>query len=342
MKQKIIRILIIVVVVAGVIFVTQRNTRGQYIKLAGLTQGTSYHITYQSRRGRNLQRQIDSLLTDFDRSLSIYLPTSVVSKINRNESDVEADEKLITVLNKAFEVNETTGGAFDITVAPLVNAWGFGFTSASSTDSATIDSLMQFVGMDKIRLNGTKIEKADPRVMLDFNAIAQGYSVDVVSAYLRKLGIKHYMVEIGGEVSTLGHNDKGNIWRIGIDKPLEGNMIPGSDLQAILQLNRKSLATSGNYRKFYEKDGLKYSHTVNPVTGYPVMSNLLSVTVVADDCMTADAYATSFMVMGLEKAKVFLEKHKFLDAYLIYSDEKGQFRVYFTGGFSRYLAEQLQ
>ena len=149
------------------------------------------------------------------------------------------------------------------------------------------------------------------------------------------------MVEIGGEISTKGRNDKGNIWRIGIDKPLEGNITPGANLQAILQLNRKSLATSGNYRKFYEKNGIKYAHTINPRTGYPAISNLLSATVIADDCMTADAYATAFMVMGLEKSIEFLNRNKSLDAYLIYNDEKGKYKIYYTEGFSRYLAEQL-
>jgi thiamine biosynthesis lipoprotein len=341
MKNNLFRILILAFVIAAILFISLRNTRGQYIKLAGLTQGTSYHITYQSRQGRNLQHEIDSLLADFDRSCSIYLPSSVISRINQNDPSVEADEKLIRIFNKSLEVNKKTEGAFDITVGPLVNAWGFGYTPVSETDSNTIDSLMQFVGLDKARLSGNRIIKAHPGVMLDLNAIAQGYSVDVIAHYLEKLKIRNYMVEIGGEVSTSGRNDKGNIWRIGIDKPMEGNLVPGANLQAILQLNKKSLATSGNYRKFYEKDGVKYAHTINPKTGYPVISNLLSATVVADDCMTADAYATAFMVMGLDKSIDFLDHSKSLDAYLIYSDEKGRYKVYYSGGFSRYLAEQL-
>jgi thiamine biosynthesis lipoprotein len=341
MKNNLIRGLILAFFVAAVLFVSLRNTRGQYIKLAGLTQGTSYHITYQNRQGKNLQREVDSLLTDFDRSCSIYLPSSVVSRINQNNPSVEADAKFMRIYNKSIEVNKKTEGAFDITVGPLVNAWGFGFTAASETDSNTIDSLMQFIGMDKVRLSGNRIIKADPGVMLDLNAIAQGYSVDIIAHYLEKLKIRNYMVEIGGEVRTRGRNDKGNIWRIGIDKPIEGNLVPGADLQAILQLSKKSLATSGNYRKFYEKDGIKYAHTLNPKTGYPVISNLLSATVVADDCMTADAYATAFMVMGLDKSIDFLEHNKSLDAYLIYSDEAGRYKVYYSRGFSRYLTEQL-
>ncbi|MBN1414889.1 MAG: FAD:protein FMN transferase [Bacteroidales bacterium] len=341
MKNNIIRGLILAFVVVAVLFITLKSSRGQYNKIAGLTQGTSYHITYQSRQGKNLQHEVDSLLADVDRSLSIYLPSSVISRINQNDPDVEADEKFITIFEKSVEVNRISGGAFDITVAPLVNAWGFGFTAASATDSATIDSLLQFVGMDKVKLSGKTVMKAHPLLMLDVNAIAQGYTVDLLVEYFEKLGIKNYMVEVGGEVRTRGRNDKGNRWRIGIDKPMEGNMIPGANLQAILQFHRRSLATSGNYRKFYEKDGIRYSHTINPATGYPAMSNLLSATVIADDCMTADAYATAFMVMGLEKSKKFLDRHRSLDAYLVFSDQKGQYQVYYTKRFKRYLEEQL-
>jgi thiamine biosynthesis lipoprotein len=339
MKQNFIKGLILVLVVAAVLLLSHRIGQAQYIKTAGFIQGTTYHITYESKSGRNLQPEFDSLLAAFDRSLSIYLPSSLISRINQNDPAVEADEKFMAVFNKSNEVWKETGGAFDITVAPLVNAWGFGFTAASATDSAAIHGLLQYVGMDKVTLSGKKIIKAHPNVMLDVNAIAQGYSVDLVSEYLESLGIKNYMVEIGGEVRVRGRNDKGNYWHIGIDKPVEGNMIPGKDLQVILQLNRRSLATSGNYRKFYEKDGIKYAHTINPATGFPAMSNLLSATIIADDCMTADAYATACMVFGLEKSIDFLGKHTFLEAYLIYSDENGEFKVFSTPGFEKYRAE---
>jgi FAD:protein FMN transferase len=339
MKQNLIKGLILIVVIGAILMISHLNGRGQYIKIAGFIQGTTYHITYESKAGRNLQREIDSLLAVFDQSMSTYLPTSIISRINQNDPAVEADEMFIAVFNKSAEVWKETGGAFDITVAPLVNAWGFGFTPSSANDSAAIDSLRQYVGMNKVTLSGKKVMKACPNIMLDVSAIAQGYSVDIVSEYLEKLGIRNYMVEIGGEVRVRGRNDKGNLWRIGIDKPVEGNMIPGSDLQVILQLDRKSLSTSGNYRKFYIKDGVKYAHTINPSTGFPALSNLLSVTIIADDCITADAYATACMVFGLEKSIDFLDKHKFLNAYLIFSDEKGAFNVYTTKGFDRYLAE---
>ena len=339
MRQNIIRGLIFTLVIGAVLLFSHRDGQGQYVKTGGFIQGTTYHITYESKAGKNLQPEFDSLLAAIDGSLSIYLPTSVISRINQNDPAVEADEKFIAVFNKSAEVWKETGGAFDITVAPLVNAWGFGFTASSVTDSITIDSLLQYVGMDKVSLSGKKVNKAHPNITLDMNAIAQGYSVDLVSEYLESLGIKNYMVEIGGEVRTRGRNDKGNLWRIGIDKPLEGNMIPGSDLQVILQLNKRSLATSGNYRKYYEKNGIKYSHTINPATGYPAMSNLLSATIIADDCMTADAYATACMVFGLDRSIDFLGRHTFLEAYLIYSDEKGEFKVYHTPGFEKYWTE---
>ncbi len=339
MKKTIFQGIILSVIIFTILLISHRNSRGEYIKIAGFTQGTTYHITYRSPDGRNLQKQIDSLLADFDMSASIYEPNSIISRINKNDPYVRADKKFITLFKKSAEVNKKTGGAFDVTVGPLVNAWGFGPTAISETDSILIDSLLQLVGMEKVRLEGQRVIKTHPDILLDFNAIAQGYSVDIVSKYLESLGIKNYLVEIGGEVRTRGRNEKGNRWRIGIDKPVEGNMIPGAYMQAIVTLGRRALATSGNYRKFYEKDGIKYSHTINPATGYPVMSNLLSATVIADDCITADAYATAFMVMGLDKSIEFLKKNRFLDAYLIYSDELGNFKVYFTPRLRKYLEE---
>ncbi|NOR34396.1 MAG: FAD:protein FMN transferase, partial [Bacteroidales bacterium] len=215
------------------------------------------------------------------------------------------------------------GGAFDITVAPVVNAWGFGFTERSRVDSALIDSLLQFVGMSKVSLRENKLVREREGMMLDMNAIAQGYAVDVLAGFFDAENIENYLVEIGGEVRCSGKNRFGLDWRIGIDKPIDGLQLPGVQMQAIVQISGRSLATSGNYRRFYEEDGIKYSHTIDPSTGYPVQHGLLSATVVASDCMRADAYATAFMVMGYEKARRFLEKHTYLDAYLIFNDEMG-------------------
>jgi thiamine biosynthesis lipoprotein len=339
MKRNILRITIIIVIPFVILFVSRGCLRREYIKLAGFTQGTSYHITYESKRGENLQEEIDTLLAGFDKIFSIYLPGSVISRINRNDSDVIIDEHFIKVFNKAYDIYEATEGVFDITVAPLVNAWGFGFTQTANIDSSLIDSLLNYVGMGKVVLEDKRIRKRYKETMLDCNAIAQGYSVDYISDYLERKGIRNYLVEIGGEINARGVNEEGNVWRIGIDKPIENNFIPGTYLQAIIQLYNCSLATSGNYRKFYEKDGVKYAHSIDPKTGYPVLSSLLSATVLAEDCMTADAYATAFMVMGLERAKNFLMKHRELEAYLIYSDDQGNYQVFVTDGLKKNIME---
>jgi thiamine biosynthesis lipoprotein len=332
--------LLLVSVILLALIINLGRERGEYISLAGFAQGTTYRITYASKNGENLQGSIDSLLSDFDMSLSIYQPNSLISRFNRNEPGTRADRKFITVFNKSLEVFKKTGGAFDITVGPVVNSLGFGNADTMDIDSTLIDSLLQYVGMDKVRLENDMLVKQSEGILLDVNAIAQGYSVDLIAEFLEKRNIRHFMVEIGGEVRAKGKNDRNHIWRIGIDRPEEGNMLPGANLQAILSLRNRSLATSGNYRKFYEKNGIKFVHTINPETGYPVVSNLLSATVVADDCMTADAYATAFMVFGLDKSIAFLHRNKFLDAYLIYADEDGKFRVFVTRGLRKNIEEQ--
>ncbi len=309
-----------------------------YLKIAGFAQGTTYHITYQLVDTINLQPKIDSILHAFDRSLSSYDSNSVISKINRNE-DVIIDDLFTRVFLKSDEVYEASGGIFDITVMPLVNAWGFGPGTREDVDSMRIDSLLEFVGMEKVKLENGRIIKSDPRVQLDVNAIAQGYSVDIVAGFLENLGAVNYMVEIGGEIRAIGFNPSGKLWRIGIDKPEFGNMIPGAELEAIVELRNKSLATSGNYRKYYEENGIKYTHSLDPHTGYPAKQSLLSATVIADDCITADAYATVFMVGGLEKSIELLKHHPELDAYLIYGDDTGVYQLYVTRGMKKMVAE---
>jgi thiamine biosynthesis lipoprotein len=311
---------------------------GVYVKIAGFTQGTTYHITYEMPDTSNLQTQVDSILHAFDLSLSSYDSTSVISKINRNE-DVTVDDLFTRVFIKSDEVFKASGGIFDITVMPLVNAWGFGPGHKEKMDPARIDSLLQFVGMEKVKLVGGKIIKTDPRVQLDVNALAQGYSVDIVCGFLDKLGSDNYMVEIGGEIRAKGLNPSGKVWRIGIDKPEFGNMIPGAELEAVVELKNKSLATSGNYRKYYEENGVKYTHSIDPETGYPAKQSLLSATIIAGDCITADAYATVCMVGGLEKSKEILAKHPELEAYLIYGDDTGLYQLYVTEGMKGLVAK---
>ena len=310
----------------------------------GKTQGTTYHIVLeQGSILKPLPRishfQIDSLLADFDLSLSSYDTNSIISKINRNEPSVILDDHFVIVLECSFEVYEATEGIFDITIAPLVNAWGFGPEEGQGNDSLTIDSLMQFVGMNKLRISEGVIIKELDGIKLDVNAIAQGYSVDVVGNFLEKRGIMNYLVEIGGEVRARGRKTNGNSWRIGIDKPFENNFAPGEDLQEILIMDDMSLATSGNYRKFYVKDGVKYSHSIDPGTGYPVMDRLLSVTIVSEECIYADAYATACMIMGLEESLKLVNSIEMLEAYFVYSGDSGEFQVKYTDGFEQFIYE---
>lgn len=341
MNKKLIAPTIVVVAVALAVWLYDLP-KLEYKKIHGDTQGTTYNITYEYPVKKDLKTDIEKVLADFDMSLSTYIPQSLISRINRNDPAAESDEKFIEVFNVARDVYEKSNGYFDITVAPVVNAWGFGFAPGVDVDSAFIDSLLQFVGMDKVHLNGRQVIKDDPRIMFDVNAIAQGYSVDVVSKFLDRKEVKNYMVEIGGELKCKGKNPKGEDWKIGVDRPVEGNMVAGSNLQAILAIKTKALATSGNYRKFYEKDGVKYAHSINPKTGYPVLSRLLSATVLADECIVADAFATAFMVMGLEKSIEYLDKQHELEAYLIYSDEEGNYMVYTTLGMKNHIISERE
>lgn len=301
----------------------------EFYKIEGETQGTTYHIMYKGLHP-NLKNEVDSILYDFDMSLSTYEPNSIISQINQGKH-VELDKHFKDMYYKAKEVTEKSDGAFDITVGPLINAYGFGYGESETViDSTLIDSLLQYVGMDKIKIEMNYIVKEDPHIQISGNAIAQGQSVDIVSDYFESKGINDYMVEIGGELKVKGLK-YGQKWRVGIDKPIEGNNIAGEDLQTILAITDKAMATSGNYRRFYIKDGKKYSHSINPKTGYPAYQNILSATILADDCMTADAYATACMVSGLDKSIEMIENDPTLDAYFVYSDEDtGEMQVYYT------------
>ncbi len=309
-----------------------------YIFNEGFVYGTIYHITYESPDGRDLHDEIKNKLKQLDHSFSTFNKESVISKINRNESD-QTDTLFSNVFKRSVEIWKSSDGAFDPTVAPLVNAWGFGFKNAENISEKLIDSLLTFVGLDKVHLSNDKIVKSDPRVMLDFSAIAKGYTVDIIAEWLLNRGCKNLMVEIGGEVRTSGVNNKGKVWRIGINEPNENEPLSPDDLQAIIQLPKKSVATSGNYRNFYEKNGKKYAHTINPSSGYPTEHNLLSVTVIANDCMTADGWATAFMVLGLDQAYTLANSLNGIEAYFIYNDENGMHQTRQTKGFSEFLVE---
>lgn len=301
------------------------------VYLAGEAQGTTYHITYYDGEGRDFGYSIDSLLLEFDLSVSTYHPSSIISRINRNEANVELDSTFLTCFLKAKEIWKITNGAFDPTVYPLVNAWGFGPGKKQNIDQKIIDSILVFVGFDKINVEANRVVKKDPRVGLDFNAFAQGYSVDVVSHFLLKKGIQNFIVEIGGEIYAHGARNSENSWLAGIEKPID-NKEGSNPLLMGLKVINSGVATSGDYRRFVMENGVKYAHHLNPKTGYPTKNNLLSVTVVSPNAITSDATATGILVMGLKKAKKFLHKHPEIQILLIYSDDKGNYQFFQTTG----------
>lgn len=302
------------------------------LTLAGKTMGTTYNIVYLDEENRDFQTSIDSLLVVFNQSLSTYVPDSELSKFNLGDT---LDFKLpyfLPVLKASKTVFEKTGGAFDPTVGPLVNVWGFGPGGPELKDSTDINLLLKLVGFDKIEFDEKQLRKKVPGIYLDFSAIAKGYGVDVVGEFLIVKGIENFLVEIGGELVARGVNEKGELWKVGVNRPEES--ANASDLISIIALQDRGMATSGNYRNYYVKDSVKISHTINPATGYPVNHNLLSATVLAKDCMTADAYATALMVMGTEKAIALDSALKEIEVFLVYSDA--------TGGFKTYASESLK
>jgi len=308
------------------------------MKIEGNAQGTTYHIMYFDKQNRDFELEIEQILKDFDLSVSTYIPNSIILRINSNDKNVIVDKYFKACFKKAKEVWKNTNGAFDPTVYPLVNAYGFGPGKKQKLEKSKIDSILNFVGFHLIELKGNQVIKKDPRVALDFNAFAQGYSVDVVSDFLNSRGIAAYIVEIGGEVYAKGRNSDGSNWKIGIEKPID-NKETVNPLKAIAKLENMAIATSGNYRRFINEDGVKYVHHIDPKTGYPTKNNLLSASIFAKKCIISDAYATGFLVLGLEKAKVFLRKHPELQAYLIYSDDYGNYQVYETPGLKTILSE---
>ena len=303
----------------------------------GLVFGTIYKITYQHQE--DLHNDIKAALMEVDNALSPYNKNSIISRINHNQ-DTLLNEHFTHVFELAQKISTETEGAFDITVAPLVNAWGFGFKHSIDIAPNVIDSIGQFVGYQKIRLSDGKITKDDPRTMLDCSAIAKGYGVDVVARTLDKKGVQHYMVDIGGEVVVKGKNSRMKTWRIGINKPVEDSLSINQELQTILEVSGVGMATSGNYRKFYYKDGERYAHTIDPRIGHPVQHSILSATVIAKDCTTADAYATAFMVMGLEKSMEFCKAHPELDAYFICDGEGDTYEIHYTPGMERFMVKK--
>ena len=284
----------------------------------GFVFGTIYNITYQS--SDNLHAEIEAALQQVDGEFSMFNEQSTVARLNRGEV-ADTSAMFSEVYQLALKVNHDTDGAFDITVAPLVNAWGFGFKHEQMPTPEQVDSLLQI------------------RNQMDFSAIAKGYGCDVVARLLEEQGVTNYMVEIGGEVVLRGVSPHQADWRIGVSKPTADTLSVEGELQTVLAMTDRAMATSGNYRNFYDKDGRRYAHTIDPRTGYPVQHSILSATVLADQCATADAYATSFMVLGMEGAKAVLARHPELEAYLIYTDSLNQLQVWFSPTLEDKIAE---
>lgn len=303
----------------------------------GSVFGTTYSFIYQSQT--DYHEEVRELLATFNSSLSTFDSGSVISRINRNDEEVVPDSFFLTVYNTAIRIYGQSDGAFDMTVAPLVNAWGFGFSNKDSVSPQLIDSLMQFVGMDKVKLQDGKIVKERPGIMLDASAIAKGYAVDIVAEFFESKGVEHYLVEIGGEMRSKGINRRSEPWRVGIDKPIDGLPTESRDLQMVISFSGLAIATSGNYRNFYIQEGKKFAHIIDPNTGLPVDHSLLSVSIIAQDCMIADAYATACMVMGLDRAREFVEGTTGVEACFIFHSYEDDYGVYMTEGFKSLVIE---
>ena len=300
---------------------------GDYVRIEGFAQGGTYHVICSPVKGydgQTIHDRIDARLLGIDVTLSGYNKGSVLSRLNDGE-DLPLNDLFTECFNRSREIWEETSGAFDPSAAPLFDLWGFGFSNRGNVSREAIDSILTFVGMNKMHLetrgDGVHLVKDDPRMKLNFNAIAQGFSCDVVARYLDSLGCTDYLVEIGREIRCKGNNASGGPWRIGLDRPYDGNMDEGKDLQAIIEVSDCGIVTSGNYRKFYVEDGRKYAHTIDPATGEPVSHNLLSATVVAADAATADAYATWMMVVGTDRAREIIASKPGLEALLVYEED---------------------
>lgn len=305
----------------------------QRMYLEGFAQGSYYAITYYDEQGRNFQQGIDSIFHAVDLSVNLWVDSSVICKVNRNEK-VELDQIFIDNFNIAQQAAELSGGYFDPTISPLVAAWGFSAKTSnlSSLTSHLIDSLKTLVDYRKVRIEDGKLIKDDPAMQLDFNAVAQGYTSDRIAAYLDCKGVKHYLVDTGGEIMAKGGKPDGKPWVVGIEKPAE-NMDDERVVQTRVPLFDKGLVTSGSTRKYVERDGKRYSHCIDPTTGYPVEHQVLSVTVLAENAVWADAMASICMVMGMEKSLELIKTMEGVEAYYIFVNDKGELETFATEGF---------
>ncbi len=336
--KQIIQVVFLIFLIAGSIWIVGKPKKPAYHSAEGHIYGTSYHIKYEHTE--KLDAALYAEMKKADNSLSMFNKNSTISRINSGASDI-ADSLVRKVFGMSQEISRKTGGAFDVTVAPLVDLWGFGRERRNDVSKAEVDSILSFVGISKVDMRGDTILREDPRTELDFSAIAKGLGVDLVAEYLDKQGVENYFIEIGGELVAKGKNASGENWTIGINQPATDGENGRSSIAAVIQSEEKiAVATSGNYNNFYIRDGKKIAHTINPLSGYPSEQHLLSVTVLAPSCAVADAYATAFMVMGTDSAENLLATDSTLSAFFIYADSlSGELRTKYSEGFKKHVSQ---
>jgi thiamine biosynthesis lipoprotein len=311
----------------------------QLMTVEGQAQGTYFLIKYLSADTTPLQYSIDSIFAAIDNSLSLYKPGSLINRFNEGNS-ISMDDHMQTVVNRSLQISRLTEGAFDITVKPLVDAWGFGVRRPATQQAPAADSLqriLQYVGYRYLQVRGQTLRKKKKEVEIDCNGIAQGYTADVIARYLQQKGITDYLVDVGGELCSRGHNQHGKIWTVGIERPAADDM--AYPVQALLQLDNKAITTSGNYRRFFDQGGTRFAHSIDPATGEALHSNIISVTVVAKDAITADGFDNAVILMGVEKGLSFVAQHPEhgLEVYFIFKDAAGGVAERFSPGFERLL-----
>lgn len=324
-------------VILALLALASCDNQPKKIILKGLAQGSYYAITYYDEQGRNFQREVDSIFRAVDRSVNLWVDSSVICKVNRNE-EVELDSIFVDNFRIAQEAARLSGGYFDPTISPIVAAWGFSAKTGDSITPQLIDSLKQLVDYRKVRIENGKVVKENPAMQLDFNAIAQGYTSDMIASFLESRGISNYLVDTGGEIMAKGNKPDGKPWIVGIEKPAE-SWDSEQVVQTRIALCDKGLVTSGSTRKYVERNGKRYSHCIDPTTGYPVEHQLLSATVLAENSVWADALASICMVMGMEKSLEIINALDGVEAYYIFVNKEGELETFATAGFEALIIE---
>jgi thiamine biosynthesis lipoprotein len=308
----------VLVIIFVAIFLVSCAAKSNKISYSGVTQGSYFSIVYFDEQNRHFESEIDSIFREVDNAVSLWNENSIIRKVNRNDN-VVVNQIFKDNFEWARKASEFSDGAFDATIGPLVSAWGFHYKKELEMTPEMVDSIKQLVDYQKIQIIDDRVVKADPNMTLDFNAVAQGYTTDLIGKFLEIKGIENYLVDVGGEILARGTKPNGDLWTIGIEKPAE-NFDSERSVQIKINLKDKGIVTSGNYRKYIEKDGVRYSHSIDPKTGYPVEQNLLSATVIADNASWADCLATICMIVGKEKASKLLE-NKDVEAYFIFVED---------------------